>query len=289
MSEITLFENPQFGKVRVVMRGNDPWFVAKDVAICLGYAKPANAVIEHCKRAEAYSQFGEPQNAGVLNLGTPVNSEIPANCSPLDPQTKLIPESDLYRLIMRSHLPAAEAFQDWVVEEVLPLIRKTGMYMPNFNDPLEAAKAWVKAEEEKRKAQLEAKAARVALSQKSAALAELLNDWGEGETFHSVIAESKRICKYFNVKYAIDPGDTVYKQLGQLMVKLCNGGYPSSGKGLIKDERFVGHKFPWEYKSHPSSTFGGWNVYHIDAWAYLYEVIERDGAASLPHVGKYAK
>lgn len=165
-------------------------------------------------------------------------------------------------------------------------LRKT---MPNFNDPLEAAKAWIKAEEEKRKAQLEAQAARTALSQKSAALAELLNDWGEGETFHSVIAESKRICKYYNVKYAIDPGDTVYKQLGQLMTKLCNGGYTSTGKGPIKDERFAGHRFLWKYESHPSSTFYGWNVYHVDAWAYLYEVIERDGAASLPHIGKFAK
>lgn len=46
----------------------------------------------------------------------------------MDPQTKFIPESDLYRLIMRSNLPSAERFQNWVVEEVLPQIRKTGSY-----------------------------------------------------------------------------------------------------------------------------------------------------------------
>jgi len=104
-----------------------------------------------------------------------------------------------------------------------------------------------------------------------------------------VIAESKRICKYYNVKYASDPGETVYKNLGKLMTKLCNGGYSSNGNGLTKDERFVGHWFPWKRESRPSSMFNAWNVYHVDAWAYLYEVIERDGAASLPYVGKFAK
>lgn len=293
MSNITLFKNPSLGSVRVVMIDSKPWFVAKDVATCLGYANTVEAVQTHCKKAISFGEQmpADPQSMRGSVLLPPENSGSQSfgNCSPLDPQTKLIPEADVYRLAFRSHLPSAEAFQDWVCEEVLPSIRKTGMYMPNFNDPVEAAEAWLKAEKEKRKAQLEAQAARTALSQKSAALAELLNDWGEGETFHSVIAESKRICKYYNVKYASDPGDSVYKQLGQLMTKLCNGGYTSTGKGPIKDERFAGHKFSWKYESHPSSVFYGWNVYHIDAWAYLYEVIERDGAASLPHIGKFAK
>lgn len=173
-------------------------------------------------------------------------------------------------------------------------LRKTEMYAPRtYLEALEQCVALEKARlaerAEKEKAQLEAQAARTALSQKSAALAELLNDWGEGETFHSVIAESKRIRKYYNVKYATDPGDSVYKQLGKLMTMLCNGGYSSTGSSLIKDDRFTGHGFPWKKESHPSAMFNSWNVYHIDAWAYLYEVIERDGAASLPYVGKFAK
>ena len=57
----------------------------------------------------------------------------------------IIPESDVYRLVMRSNLPNAVAFQDWVCEEVLPAIRKTGEYsttLPDFANPAEAARAW---------------------------------------------------------------------------------------------------------------------------------------------------
>lgn len=92
--------------VRTLMRDGDPWFVARDVAAALGYEKPQNAVQTHCKGA---------LNQGILSPGG-------------EQETKIIPESDVYRLIMRSNLPSAERFQDWVCEEVLPTIRKTGGY-----------------------------------------------------------------------------------------------------------------------------------------------------------------
>lgn len=112
--------------VRVVTVVGEPWFVARDVAVLLGYANPQKAVRDHCKAARP---------AGVNDSFT------------LDPQTVLIPERDLYRLVMKSHLAAAERFEEWVVGEVLPSIRKTGGYsvaraLPDFSNPADAARAW---------------------------------------------------------------------------------------------------------------------------------------------------
>lgn len=106
MNELKIFEKTEFGSVRVVMKEGEPWFVARDVAIALGYSDPADAIQRHCKKVN-------DSNIGV---------------SPTIPSPKIIPESDVYRLVMRSKLPDAVRFQDWVVEEVLPTIRKTGHY-----------------------------------------------------------------------------------------------------------------------------------------------------------------
>jgi len=81
----------------------DPWFVARDVADALGYSKPENAVARHCKAATTTPK----QGGGFMTI---------------------IPERDLYRLVMRSKLPSAEQFEEWVVGQVLPSIRKTGQY-----------------------------------------------------------------------------------------------------------------------------------------------------------------
>lgn len=107
MTEIQIFSNKAFGQVRVVERDGEAWFVARDVALALGYEDPADAVQRHCKKAN-------DSNMGV---------------SPTIPSPKIIPESDVYRLIMRSNLPDAERFQDWVCEEILPAIRKHGGYL----------------------------------------------------------------------------------------------------------------------------------------------------------------
>lgn len=84
----------------------EPWFVAKDVADLLEYADSDKAVRTHCKAAKTY----------------------PAEMAGQVRHVKVIPERDLYRLVMRSQMPAAEAFEEWVVGEVLPTIRKTGGY-----------------------------------------------------------------------------------------------------------------------------------------------------------------
>jgi len=89
----------------VVERDGEMWFVARDVALALGYEKPEDAVARHCKKSNDLSTR---------------ETRVPS--------PKIIPEADLYRLVMRSNLAIAERFQDWVVEEVLPTLRKTGRY-----------------------------------------------------------------------------------------------------------------------------------------------------------------
>ena len=111
--EIQIFSNPQFGDIRTAMCDNgEPLFCLADVAKILGYKNPAKAVIDHCK--------------GVTVLETPTAGGIQ--------QIKFGKEGDVYRLVMKSKLPEAGAFQDWVCDEVLPSIRKTGGYMVAKDD-----------------------------------------------------------------------------------------------------------------------------------------------------------
>jgi prophage antirepressor-like protein len=97
----------------IIDKTGEPWFVAKDVAIALGYENPREAVRDHCKN---YHNVGRSK------------SLPPETIKGLDPQTNIIKEPDLFRLILKSKLETAEKFQDWVVEEVLPAIRKHGYY-----------------------------------------------------------------------------------------------------------------------------------------------------------------
>ena len=104
-NELSIFSNEEFGSVRVVLRDDVPWFFASDVAKALGYSNPSRSVQDHCKHAELF------RTTNTVGLNINPRGEL------------VVPESDVYRLIMRSNLPNAERFQDWVVEEVLPSIR----------------------------------------------------------------------------------------------------------------------------------------------------------------------
>lgn len=117
MNELKIFENPEFGKVRMMMINNEPYFVGKDVAEMLGYTNTNKALSDHCKGVTK-CYIPHPQGNGTLEVN-------------------IIPERDVYRLIMRSKLPSAERFEEWVVGEVLPAIRKHGAYMTG--DTLEKA------------------------------------------------------------------------------------------------------------------------------------------------------
>lgn len=109
MNKLQVFENKTFGKVRVIERNNEPWFVGKDVAEVLGYSNPRKALYDHVKGT----------HKGVTNCDTLGGKQ----------QLTIIDEAGLYLLVLRSKLPAAEDFQEWVVAEVIPSIRKTGKYI----------------------------------------------------------------------------------------------------------------------------------------------------------------
>lgn len=109
MDNIQIFKNEVFGEVRVAGTNEEPLFCAKDVATALGYSDTADAIQRHCKSGKKV--FCPHKNGmGGTNM-------------------VYIPEKDVYRLIMRSNLPNAEQFQDWVCDEVLPSIRKHGGYL----------------------------------------------------------------------------------------------------------------------------------------------------------------
>lgn len=128
------FQNDKFGTVRVVMRNNDPWFVAKDIAECLEISNVSDA----CSRLDDDEKaIGKADTLGGSQ------------------DLLIVSESGLYTLIMRSNKPEAKQFRKWVTSEVLPSIRKTGKYslsLPNFSDPAEAAIAWAKEYREKQAA-----------------------------------------------------------------------------------------------------------------------------------------
>ena len=106
MNELQIFNSEEFGEIRTIEIDGKPYFVAVDVATALGYATPRDAISRHCK--------------GVVKRDTPTSSGVQ--------QMSYINEGDLYRLIMKSKLPSAEKFESWVMDEVLPTIRKTGGY-----------------------------------------------------------------------------------------------------------------------------------------------------------------
>lgn len=108
--EIKIFKNQQFGAIRTMTQDGEPWFVGKDVAELLGYAKPQNAIATHVDDEDK------------------TLAPIQGGCSTGTQNTIIINESGLYSLILSSKLPTAKAFKRWVTSEVLPSIRKSGGY-----------------------------------------------------------------------------------------------------------------------------------------------------------------
>lgn len=142
-NDIQIFESNEFGKLEVLTIDGKPYFPAFDCAKILGYKRPNDAVHQHCRYT--------------------VKRRIPHPQSP-DKQINVnfIPEGDLYRLIIRSKLPAAEKFERWVFDEVLPSIRKHGAYISDdvldslIDNPESAMKLFARLKEERsQKAALE--------------------------------------------------------------------------------------------------------------------------------------
>ena len=110
MTDLKVFKSTEFGELGVMTVNGKEYFPATQCAKLLGHENPARAIRKYCK--------------GVTKMVTPTAGG--------SQQVNYIPEGDLYRLIVSSKLPAAEKFESWVFDEVLPSIRQTGGYGHNI-------------------------------------------------------------------------------------------------------------------------------------------------------------
>ena len=106
MTDLQTYTNAAFGSVRILYEDGKPLFCGADACKALGYKNQSKALNDHCK--------------GVTKRYIPTSGG--------KQQANFLPEGDLYRLITHSKLPSAEKFERWVFDEVLPAIRKNGMY-----------------------------------------------------------------------------------------------------------------------------------------------------------------
>ena len=112
-NEMQIFECEEFGKVRTVIKDGEPWFVGRDVAVILGYAKPENAISTHIDNEDKTTTL-------IQGSGSNYKSK-----------TTIINESGFYSLVLSSKMPRAKEFRHWVTSEILPTIRRTGGYVAN--------------------------------------------------------------------------------------------------------------------------------------------------------------
>ena len=115
MNNVKIFENAEFGSIRVTELNGEAWFVGKDVADVLGYERGTKAVVDHIDEDDRLMIDGTTQSQFGIELGQRGGW--------------LINESGLYSLVLSSKLPTAKKFKRWVTSEVLPSIRKHGAYM----------------------------------------------------------------------------------------------------------------------------------------------------------------
>lgn len=108
MNELHIFNNRDFGKVRVINKGDQPWFVAKDVCDILGLTNPSESI-----------KVLDDEEKSTLRI------------SEGGPEANIINESGLYYMVIRSNKPDAKTFRKWITSEVIPSIRKTGGYVNN--------------------------------------------------------------------------------------------------------------------------------------------------------------
>ena len=107
MNDLQIFQSADFGSIRTMEQDGKVLFCGRDVAAALGYTNPNKALSDHCK-------------------GVPIRYPLETPGGVQD--TRFITEGDVYRLITHSRLPAAEQFERWVFDDVLPTIRRTGGY-----------------------------------------------------------------------------------------------------------------------------------------------------------------
>lgn len=228
--ELQIFKNPDFGQMRTIVIDGEPWFVGKDVSLVLGYNNTNKALADHVDvddkrqgdRVTIRDSIGREQHPTIIN------------------------ESGLYSLILSSKLPAAKEFKRWVTSEVLPDIRKHGMYAKDnlLNDPdlLIAMAQEIKSERAKNKALTETNAKQV----------QLIEEMKPKVSYYNTILNSRRAISAIKIAKDYGMSGMAFNQLlhdqgiqyesGDMWVlyqKYANKGYTHSYTKIINEYKCV--------------------------------------------------
>lgn len=239
MNGLQIFNSPKFGDIRTVEVNGKPHFIAIDVARALGYRNTRDAILKHCR--------------WVVKCDVPHPQSKSASI-----EVNVIPEGDIYRLVANSELPAAEEFESWIFDEVIPTIRKHGIYATDaiikqvLQDPDFGIKLLVelKTERDKRKE----------LELLNAQKEQIIHELQPKATYYDLILQSKSVLSIS--KIAKDYGMTaaeMNKRLHNLGVQYKEGGvwllykkyapcgYTQSKTHVIDDAKSVFHTY-WTQK-----------------------------------------
>ncbi|MBQ9632626.1 MAG: phage antirepressor [Lachnospiraceae bacterium] len=216
MSELQVFNNPEFGSVRSLTVNGEPFFVGRDVAKILGYANPNDAL---AKRVDE-------EDKGVAKCDTLGGSQ----------ELIIINESGLYSLILSSKLPSAKRFKRWVTSEVLPAIRKHGVFV--MDDIVNNTDALIEALQAFKAERLQ----RVALEEENAVQKQQLSEMRPKASYYDVVLNSPDLVSVTEI--AKDYGKSAqwlneklhdkgiqYKQGGRIWIlyqKYAEKGYTST-------------------------------------------------------------
>ena len=119
MEDLKLFQSPEFGQVRTVVKNGEVLFAATDVAKCLGYVNPRDAVAKHCKSA----------GVAKCDVGVQTGSKSDGTPSIQNVKMSFITKGNVIRLVANSTLPQAEKIESWIFDEVIPSVLETGGYI----------------------------------------------------------------------------------------------------------------------------------------------------------------
>lgn len=254
MSELQVFNNAEFGSVRSLMVNGEPYFVGKDVADILGYSNSRKALIDHVDE--------EDKTDGVT-----IRDSIGRGQNPV-----LINESGLYSLILSSQLPSAKRFKRWVTSEVLPAIRKHGVFVMddiinNTDALIEALKAF-KAERQQR----------IALEEENAVQKQQLSEMKPKASYYDTVLNCKDVVSVTEI--AKDYGKSAkwlneylhkkgvqYKQGDRIWILYQD--YAVNGYTSTKTHTFLGNDGETHTKVHTYWTQKG--------RLFIYDLLKADG------------
>ena len=196
MNDLKVFTNGEFGEIRTTEINGKPYFCGLDIANALGYVNARDAIKRHCR--------------GVVKHDTLTNGGMQ--------QMSFIPEGDIFRLAANSKLPDAERFESWIFDEVLPSIRKHGIYATDnvidkiLDNPDFGIELLTKLKEERQARVLaENKNAMLMHSQKTYTATEIAKELG----FKSAVALNKDLCDK-GIQYKVNETHVLYSKYADM-------------------------------------------------------------------------